>query len=340
MTSRGHGSLPRSAVPFISALRMMSALLALGALAGCGAALLEPKGPIGVANRTLMLDSLAIMLAIVVPTIIGTLAIAWWYRASNARATYLPRWEFSGKIELVVWAIPTLTILLLGGVTWIGAHRLDPAVPIDSKAEPLEIQVVALDWKWLFVYPKAGVASVNELVVPAGVPLHFSITSASVLNTFFVPQLGSMIYAMNGMSTELHLQADVPGRYAGLSGHFSGDGFSDMHFVVRAVPADAYAGWLESTRGSNGSRLDAAAYASLAKQGSPVAPMTFASVEPGLFDQVVAQSLPPGPGPDTERRGSAEAPAPTSTSRPPVQPTESSPAAKPSTAASATSSKP
>src|SRR5215212_4824811 len=206
-----------------------AALLLLG---GCQSALLDPRGPVGRAEKIILTNSVAIMLAIVVPTIIATLAFAWWFRASNKRATYLPDWEFSGRIELVVWSIPIMVILLLGGVTWISSQQLDPARPLESDVKPLDIQVVSLDWKWLFIYPQQGVAAVNELVVPAGVPLHFTLTSASVLNTFFVPQLGSMIYTMNGMATELHLHADEPGSYLGLSGHFSGDGFSDMNFQV------------------------------------------------------------------------------------------------------------
>ena len=168
----------------------------------------------------ILIDSLAIMLAIVVPTIAATFAFAWWFRASNARARYLPDWVFSGRIELIVWSIPLLVIMLLGGVAWIASHDLDPAKPLPSNTPPLEVQVVSLDWKWLFIYPSQGVASVNRLVVPAGVPIHFSLTSASVMNAFFIPQLGSMIYTMNGMTTQLNLQADAPGSFRGLSSHY------------------------------------------------------------------------------------------------------------------------
>ncbi|HEV7577533.1 MAG TPA: ubiquinol oxidase subunit II, partial [Caldimonas sp.] len=195
-------------------------------LAGCQPALLDPRGPIGRAEKLILVNSMAIMLAIVVPTIIATIAFAWWFRAGNRRARYLPEWAFSGRIELVVWSIPVMVILLLGGVTWLSAHQLDPRRPIAADAKPIDIEVVSLDWKWLFIYPEQGLASVNQLVVPAGVPLHFRLTSASVMNSFFVPQLGSMIYTMNGMETELYLHADEPGTYAGRSAQFSGDGFS------------------------------------------------------------------------------------------------------------------
>jgi cytochrome o ubiquinol oxidase subunit 2 len=287
---------------------MAAGLLALPVmlLSGCDWAVLDPRGPVGQADRTILLGSLAIMLAIAVPTIIATFAFAWWYRASNTRARYRPDWEFSGAIELVVWSIPCMVILLLGGVAWIGSQQLDPAKLLSERQAPVEIQVVSLDWKWLFIYPHEGVASVNQLVVPAGVPLRFSITSASVWNVFFVPQLGSMIYAMNGMRTRVNLQADEPGTYQGMSAHFSGDGFSDMHFAVRAVSGDEFATWVKATKGV-GPTLDAASYTALAKQSTNLPPSTFGAVTPELFTQVVRQDLAPGPGPATDRGGAAEA---------------------------------
>ncbi|MEO7057607.1 MAG: ubiquinol oxidase subunit II [Caldimonas sp.] len=281
------------------------AAAAAASLCACSSGVLDPRGPVGRAQKTILIDSLAIMLAIVVPTIIATLVVAWWFRASNKRATYRPEWAFSGRIELVVWSIPVMVILLLGGVTWIGAYQLDPARPIESKTPPLDIQVVSLDWKWLFIYPDQHVAQVNELVVPAGVPLHFTLTSASVMNTFFVPQLGSMIYTMNGMATQLWLRADEPGTFHGLSGHYSGDGFSDMHFQVRALPADQFAAWVGATRGA-GARLDSAAYTALMRQGVEPKPILYGAVEDGLFDRIVGQHIPPGPGPALAGGGSKE----------------------------------
>jgi cytochrome o ubiquinol oxidase subunit II len=267
-------------------------------LTACQPAVLDPQGPIGIAEKTILIDSLAIMLAIVLPTIAATLAVAWWFRASNARARYLPEWDFSGRIELIVWAIPLLTIILLGGVAWIGSHDLDPAKPLASDTPPLEVQGVSLDWKWLFIYPSQRVASVNQLVVPAGVPIHFSLTSASVMNAFFIPQLGSMIYTMNGMRTQMNLRADAPGTFLGLSSHYSGDGFSDMHFDVQAVPAERFAAWIEATRNA-GPTLDAGSYAALARQSMNVSPFTYRAADPELFQEIVMQKLPPGPGPQT-----------------------------------------
>jgi cytochrome o ubiquinol oxidase subunit 2 len=269
-------------------------------LTGCEPSVLDPQGFIGLSEKTILIDSLAIMLAIVLPTIAATLAFAWWFRASNTRATYLPDFEYSGRIELIVWSIPLLTVILLGGVAWIGSHDLDPAKPLASSTPPLDVQVVSLDWKWLFIYPNQRIASVNQLVVPAGVPVHFSLTSASVMSAFFIPQLGSMIYTMNGMRTQLNLQADHPGIFHGLSSHFNGDGFSDMHFDVRATPPDQFAAWIESTRNA-GLTLDSATYTALAKQSINTNPFTFGAADPDLFLQIVTQQLPPGPGPQTGR---------------------------------------
>lgn len=258
-------------------------------------AVLSPAGPIAAANRTILLDALVIMLAIVVPTAVATLAVAWWFRDSNPRARRLPAFTYSGRIELIVWSIPALVVFFLGGIAWIGSHLLDPARPLASKAAPLEIQVVSLDWKWLFIYPQQRVASINQLVVPAGVPLHFSITSASVFNVFFVPRLGSEIYSMYGMTTRLNLEADRPGVYPGLSANFSGDGFPDMAFDLRAVDAAQFAGWTR-TAAASGPVLDEAAYRGLLKQ-DVLPPRTYKAVAPGLFDAIVLGRLPPGEGP-------------------------------------------
>ena len=279
-------------------------LLVLMLLAACQPAVLSPVGPVGEGNRTILLDSLTIMLAIVVPTIVAILAFAYWFRASNARARYLPDFAYSGKLELIVWSIPTLSVFFLGGIAWISAHLLDPAVPLRSKAEPVEVQVVALDWKWLFIYPQQSVASVNRMVVPTGVPLNMKITSASVFNVFFVPRLGSMIYAMYGMTTRLNLQADQPGVYPGLSAHFSGDGFPGMAFDVHAVSAEQFTQWTTASR-ATGPVLDEAAYRELLKQSQDVSPYTYRSVHSGLFDDIVEQRLPPGEGPPTAQSGAS-----------------------------------
>ena len=285
---------------------MLRKVLALGliSLAACHTAVLSPAGPVGEANRIVLLDSLAIMLAIVVPTIAAILAFAFWFRASNTRARYLPEWAYSGRLELIVWSIPALVIFFLGGIAWISSHLLDPAEPLRSKAEPLEVQVVSLDWKWLFIYPQQNVASINRMVVPAGAPLNLKITSASVFNVFFVPRLGTMIYAMYGMTTRLNLQADQPGVYPGLSAHFSGDGFPGMAFDLNAVSPEEFTQWAAATR-SSGPVLDEAAYRELLRQSQNVSPYTYRSVQTGLFDDIVEQRLPPGEGPPTAQRAAS-----------------------------------
>jgi cytochrome o ubiquinol oxidase subunit 2 len=289
--------------------RLSAALIVLFSLSGCSGGVLDPQGPIGGANAKILLNALGIMLVIVVPTILAILFFAWWFRASNTRARYRPDFVYSGGIELVVWGIPILVIMFLGGVIWIGSHQLDPFRPVDSPEKPTEVQVVSLDWKWLFIYPDEGVASVNELVVPAGVPVHFSLTSASVMNMFFVPQLGSMIATMNGMVTQLHLAADKPGEFYGQSAQFSGDGFSDMNFTVRAVPKDAFAQWVATARQA-GSALDRTSYLELCRQSSNVRPFTYRSVDATLFDGISTQRLAPCAGPNIERAGAAVRPRP------------------------------
>src|SRR3954464_2290452 len=218
--------------------------------AGCNRGILDPVGPVAAQEKQILINSTAIMLAIIVPTMIATIAIAWWFRRGNRKAKYLPDWDYSGAIELVVWAIPALTILLLGGIVWIGSHDLDPGKPLASKVPPLRVEVVSLDWKWLFIYPDQGIATVNQLVVPAGTPVNFRLTSATVWNAFFVPQMGTMIYTMPRMATRLNLQADRQGVFDGLSSHFSGDGFPGMEFKVQAVPAEQFTAWAQSAHGS------------------------------------------------------------------------------------------
>ncbi len=277
--------------------------LPLGLLSGCAGGILQPRGPIGSQNSIILLDAVGIMAAIVVPTIAAVFIFAWWFRASNTRAHYRPDFVYSGRIEIIVWSIPILVILFLSGVIWIGAHELDPFTPIEAQTKPLEVDVISLDWKWLFIYPDQGIAGVNELVVPANVPVHFRLTSATVMNSFFVPQLGSMIATMYGMVTQLYLKADHPGDYYGESAQYSGDGFADMHFVLHAVPADAFNQWVAGAR-AKGPALDRAAYLALLQESQNDAPSTYRSVEPNLFDAIVRQRLPDGPGPQHGEDGS------------------------------------
>src|SRR5712692_3553042 len=239
-------------------------LIGAAILGGCTEGVLDPKGPIAAADRQILLNALGIMLAIVIPVILATLGVAFWFRASNERARYRPNFRYSGRLEMLVWSIPAMTVFLVGGVAWVGSHEVSPRKPIVSTVKPLRVQVASLDWKWLFIYPDQGVASVNRLIIPVGTPVSLELTSSGVMNSFFVPQLGSQIYTMAGMITRLHLQADHPGTYRGLSAQYSGEGFSDMRFAVNAVPAEDFARWVDAAR-SAGPVLDAKAYAELAK---------------------------------------------------------------------------
>jgi cytochrome o ubiquinol oxidase subunit II len=265
-------------------------LIGAATLGGCTEGVLDPKGPVALAERQILLNALGIMLAIVIPVILATLGVAFWFRASNERARYRPNFAYSGRLEMLVWSIPAMTVFLVGGVAWVSSHDLNPRKPIVSTVKPLRVQVASLDWKWLFIYPDQGVASVNRLTIPVGTPVSLELTSSGVMNSFFVPQLGGQIYTMAGMITRLHLQADHSGTYRGFSAQFSGEGFSDMHFDADAVPDEKFAQWLDAAR-SAGSELDANSYAELAKPSVASAPFTYRSVAPGLFDGIVVSDM-------------------------------------------------
>jgi cytochrome o ubiquinol oxidase subunit 2 len=268
-------------------------LIGFAMLSGCSEGVLDPKGPVAAAERLILFNSLGIMLAIVIPTIVATLGVAFWFRASNHRARYRPNFTYSGRLELLVWSIPAMTVLLVGGVAWIGSHDVDPRSPIASATRPVSVQVVSLDWKWLFIYPELGIASVNHLTIPVATPISFELTSAGVMNSFFVPQLGSQIYTMAGMATHLNVQADHTGTYRGLSAQYSGSGFSDMRFSVAAVPIHDFDKWVVTAR-SDGAVLDARAYAGLAEPSMAVAPFTYRAVAPDLFDSILGAVTHPG----------------------------------------------
>ena len=253
---------------------------------------LDPQGPIAAAERTILGNATVIMLAVIVPVIVLTLVFAWWFRAGNRWARRDPEWAYSGAIEVTVWSIPMLVVLFLAGIGWIGSHDLDPPRPLASKTPALDVQVVSLDWKWLFIYPGLGVASVNRMVVPAGTPLHLNLTSSSVMNSFFVPQLGSQIYTMGGMTTTLHLQADRTGTYPGMSAQFSGDGFSDMRFDAVATSPAQFEQWVADARRAGG-RLDVEAYKQLAMPSVAASTPTYGQVAPGLFHAILERTTTP-----------------------------------------------
>jgi cytochrome o ubiquinol oxidase subunit II len=256
-------------------------------LSGCKLDLLDPKGSVGLAEKALILNSTWAMLIVVVPVIFLTLLFAWRYRESNKSATYLPKWAHSTKIEVVIWLVPSLIILYLGMMTWTSTHALDPYKPLASDVKPINVEVVALDWKWLFIYPELGIASINQLEFPVGTPVNFRITSDSVMNSFFIPQLGGQIYAMAGMQTRLHLIADEAGDYAGMSANFSGEGFSDMKFRAIATTPEAFASWVKTVKASQG-ELDGVNYAALAVPSEKHPVQYFSKVDANLFQKIVA----------------------------------------------------
>ena len=265
---------------------------------------MDPQGPVAAAEWLLTINATEIMLVVVIPVILATLWVAWWYRASNTRAGRDLDWRYQGSVEFVTWSIPALVVILLGGVTWISSYQLDPRAPLSSDKKPVRVDVVSLDWKWLFIYPDQGIAAVNQLVIPTATPVSFRLTSATVMNAFFVPQLGSQIYTMAGMATHLNLLADRPGDYVGFSSNFSGDGFSEMRFTVSAVPTGDFDGWIAKAHGT-GKALDDPGYGELTKPSSAVPPATYRSVDPKLFERIVDQTA---QNPEKARAGNAWCP--------------------------------
>ena len=269
-----------------AAVRITLPLLVLS-LGGCDhLELMNPKGSIGAQEKELILIALGLMLLVVIPVMVLTVVFAWHYRETNTKATYAPKWAHSTSIEVVVWSIPCVIVAFLAVLIWETTHSLDPYRPLQSDVEPVNVEVVALDWKWLFIYPDYGVATVNRLAIPVGTPINFRLTSSSMMNSFFIPQLGSQIYAMAGMQTQLHLVADEAGTYAGRSSAFSGQGFSDMHFDTVAMPREQFDSWLRQARAAP-LTLDQATYRSLEQPSVKTPATTYASVAPGLFDSIV-----------------------------------------------------
>lgn len=250
------------------------------------AAVLDPKGPIALAERNLLFDAFYVMMIVIVPIIILTLWFAWRYRASNTKAVYAPTWANSVRIDALTWLIPAVIVIAVAVLLWRSTHRLDPYRPLESKEPPFDVQVVAQDWKWLFIYPEQGVAVVNQLVFPAGRPVSLRITSDTVMNSFYVPQLAGQIYAMAGMQTRLQMLADQPGKFVGRNSQYSGGGYSDQHFEVLAMAPADFDAWVARAK-QGGARLDAATYPALAAK-SRANPITYYSaVEPKLFDSII-----------------------------------------------------
>lgn len=255
-------------------------------LSGCDTALLNPKGQIGLEQRSLIITAISLMLIVVIPAIAMTLIFAWKYRASNKTAKYSPNWAHSNKIEFVVWSIPCIIILILGTITWKTTHELDPRNPIVSENKTITIEAISLDWKWLFIYPEQGIASVNQIAFPANTPVVFKVTSGSVMNSFFIPRLGSQIYAMAGMQNKLHLIANETGVYDGMSANYSGHGFSGMKFKAEATTQDGFEDWIAKVKASPNT-LDMAEYEKLSQKSENNPVTYFSTVTPDLFQEII-----------------------------------------------------
>ena len=255
-------------------------------LGGCNMTLLNPTGQVGLEQRNLIITATLLMLLVVVPVIVMTFLFAWKYRASNKNAVYTPKWSHSTKIEVAVWTIPVLIIIALGYITYISTHELDPYRPIESDVKPVTIEVVALDWKWLFIYPEQGIATVNKIVFPAHTPINFRITSDAVMNSFFIPGLGGQIYAMAGMQTKLHLIADRNAEMDGISANYSGAGFTGMKFKAIATSQEDFDAWVSEVKKSP-KQLEQVEYAALAKQSQNNPVELYSSVTPNQFQIIV-----------------------------------------------------
>lgn len=259
---------------------------------GCKMVLLDPKGVIAADEKHLLITGVLLMLIVVVPVIFLTLAFAWKYRASNVNAKYEPDWAHNTLLEIVWWTIPCIIIVILAIITWISSHRLDPYKPLNSTDKPLTIQAISLEWKWLFIYPDQHIATINYVELPVQQPVLFLITSDAPMNSFQIPQLAGQIYAMAGMQTKLNLIANVPGDYAGLSTNFSGQGFSDMKFDVKAVSPTEFNQWVKQIKKSP-QKLTSAAYDKIAQPSENDAVQYFSNVDKNMFSNVIMKFMMP-----------------------------------------------
>jgi cytochrome o ubiquinol oxidase subunit 2 len=282
--------------------RRSSWLLPLLLIAGCNTVVMNPSGDIAVQQANLIVVSTLLMLLIIVPVIALTFIFAWRYRQNNTSAEYDPDWDHSTRLEMVIWGVPLLIIIALGTLTWISTHRLDPYRPLDrldasrpipADTKPLIVQVVAMDWKWLFIYPEQGIATVNELVTPVDVPIRFKLTASSVMNSFYIPALAGQIYAMPGMDTTLNAVLNKPGQYEGFSANYSGAGFSDMRFKYHGVAAADFDNWVQQMKG-RGTELNRAGYTALEKPSEREPVRRYGAVEADLYHAIVNRCVIPG----------------------------------------------
>jgi cytochrome o ubiquinol oxidase subunit 2 len=268
----------------------VSLLAAILLLSGCKFALLDPKGDIGVQEKELIITALLLMLVVVIPVILMTVYFAYKYRSSNTQEEYAPEWAHSTKIEIIVWTVPIIIIAILGTITWRSTHALEPSKPLISDVKPLTIEVVSLDWKWLFIYPEQNIATVNYVAFPKDVPITFKVTSDNIMNSFFIPQLGSQIYAMPAMVTRLHLIANHEGDYKGISASYSGEGFSHMKFTASALADQAsFDRWVNQIKSEPNMLNDFSDYQALAKPSIDTPVTYYSAVPKDLFSSIINQ---------------------------------------------------
>ena len=287
----------------MSVKRLRGLLLPLPALllGGCNLVLLNPAGDVARQQSDLMIASVIIMSLIIVPVLVAIFLIAWRARASNKSADYDPDWDHSTQIELMVWAAPLLIIIVLGAMTWIGTHQLDPyrpltrvdkGRPVTAQTQPLEVEVVSLNWKWLFFYPQYGIATVNQLAAPVDRPIHFKLTSTETMNSFFIPSLAGQIYTMPGMQTVLHAVINKPGDFDGFSSNYSGIGFTDMRFRFHGVSERDFGQWVAKVR-ADGERLDTATFDHLNQHSRAEPVHYYAHVDADLYHRILNQCVDP-----------------------------------------------
>jgi cytochrome o ubiquinol oxidase subunit 2 len=272
----------------------------LAGMTTCQRAVLNPAGDVALQQRDIIYISTGLMLLIIVPVLVLIVLFAWRYR-QKGKGSYDPHFDHSTSLELVIWSAPLLIIIALGALTWSSTHLLDPFRPLDRIAAgtpapaeaPLRVQVVAMDWKWLFIYPDQGVAAVNELVLPVNRQVRFDITSTNMMNSFYAPTLAGMIYAMPGMTSQLHAVLNRPGEYEGYSANYSGRGFSDMRFALKGVDQAGFDAWVAAAK-AGGQPLDVPDYLALEKPSEKVPVIRYASVSPGLFTRIAERCVTPG----------------------------------------------
>lgn len=274
--------------PLFRSFRVLLFSIVALMLTGCEKlVILNSKGPIGKEEATLIYVSVAAMMIVIIPVFVMTYLFLKRYRDTNHNGDYQPDFVHSTKVEVVIWTVPVLIICFLSYLVWVKTHQLDPYKPIASENKPLNIQVISLDWNWLFIYPDHNIAMINELVIPEDVPLSFKLTSDTVMTSFFIPQLGSQMYAMAGMQTQLNLMADEPGTYDGHNVEYSGEGYDTMHFKVQAKTIPEFDAWVAQAK-QEITPLDLATYKMVSKPNTNYPITLFSPVEPGLFHHVMA----------------------------------------------------